>query len=208
MKRKDAKDKILLAVLPHVAFDGWTEKSLALGVEDAGLSPDMALRTFPEGMRELAAHFSDYTDRKMLTALKKRDLGSMKVREKIALSVRLRLEANAEHREAIRHLLSFLALPFNAGVALSNTYRTVDNIWYALGDESVDFNFYTKRALLASVYGATVLCWLGDSSENFQETWDFLDRRINDVLKIPKWKADIREALSNLPSFPFGAVKS
>ena len=65
-----------------------------------------------------------------------------------------------------------------------STWRTVDAIWHGLGDRSVDFAYYTKRATLGYVYGATVLCWLGDDSEDHTETWSFLDRRIEDVMTL------------------------
>ena len=57
----------------------------------------------------------------------------------------------------------------------------------------LDFNFYTKRALLSGVYSATVLYWLNDNSEDFEKTWQFLDRRIDDVMQIEKFKAQMRE---------------
>jgi ubiquinone biosynthesis protein COQ9 len=95
---------------------------------------------------------------------------------------------NVPYREAVRRTISFLALPSNATVAQS-TYATIDAIWYACGDASTDLSFYTKRATLAAVYGVTVLYWLDDSSEQFAETWAFLDRRIGDVMQIPKLRA-------------------
>lgn len=36
----------------------------------------------------------------------------------------------------------------------------VDDIWYWAGDRSTDFNWYTKRALLAGIYTSTgLLIW-------------------------------------------------
>jgi len=59
-------------------------------------------------------------------------------------------------------------------------------MWYASGDRSADWNHYTKRGLLVSVYSTTLLYWMSDEGNNegdFPETWAFLDRRISDVLK-------------------------
>ncbi|MFQ5619779.1 MAG: COQ9 family protein [Rhodospirillales bacterium] len=201
------RDKVLLAALPHVPFDGWTLGALRHGVADAGLTPDMARRAFPGGMAEVAAHFSDYADRRMLAELEKRDLPGLRVRDRIATTVRVRLEQNAPHREAVRRLLSFLALPFNAGLAARCTWRTVSAMWYAAGDEATDFNFYTKRALLTPVYTTTVLYWLADDSEGFADTWGFLDRRIGDVMRIPGLTARLRKALPACPS-PLSAFRA
>ena len=196
---EETRDRIIEATLAHVPFDGWTRRALAAGVADAGLTPEWTRRAFPGGVIEAAGHFAQYTDRRMLAALEHRDLGALRVRERIATAVRVRLELNAPHREAIRRLLSYLALPHNAGVAMRATYRTVDAIWRAAGDEATDFNFYTKRGLLAAVYGSTVLFWLADRSEGQADTWAFLDRRIADVMAVPKLQARLKKMLGSLP---------
>ncbi len=124
----------------------------------------------------------------------------MRVRDRIILGVRLRLEANAAHKEAIRRALPILALPRNAATATRCLYRTVDSIWYAAGDTATDHNFYTKRGLLAAVYSSTLLYWLNDSSEDQEPTWAFLDRRIDQVMQIPAITGRLRERLCYLPN--------
>jgi ubiquinone biosynthesis protein COQ9 len=199
VEHQENRDRIIEAALTHVPFDGWSRRALAAGVAEAGLAPEWSRRAFPGGVIEAVEHFADYTDRRMLAALAGRDLGALRVRERIAGAVRTRLELNAPHREAIRRLLSYLALPHNAGVAMRTTYRTVDVIWRAAGDKATDFNFYTKRGLLAAVYGSTVLFWLADRSEGQADTWAFLERRIADVMAVPKLQARLKETLGSLP---------
>jgi ubiquinone biosynthesis protein COQ9 len=92
MSHDEARDKILLAMMPHVIFDGWSRRSLAAGVEDAGYSPDMALRAFPGGLRHVAEHFASHMDQQMLTELTHYKLANMKIRERIATCVRVRLQ--------------------------------------------------------------------------------------------------------------------
>jgi ubiquinone biosynthesis protein COQ9 len=84
----------------------------------------------------------------------------------------------------VRSGLSYFALPLNAAAGLTCLYRTVDAIWYAAGDKATDYNFYTKRALLAGVYSSTLLFWLNDKSEDSSATWAFLERRIGEVLQV------------------------
>lgn len=193
------RDTILLATLGHVAFDGWTRKALKAGVADAGFGAEMALRAFPGGMPDLADHMADWADRRMLEELSELDLEAMRVRDRVAAGVKARLQVMAPHREALRRLLAYLTMPQNAPLAAKLTWRTVDAIWYAAGDEAADFNYYTKRGLLTPVYTTTVLYWLNDESEGKATTWDYLDRRLDDVLKIPAIKARIQKALSSLP---------
>ncbi len=184
MDIESTRRRLLDATLNHVPFDGWTMTALQRAAADLDLDAATAVNAFPGGAAELIAFHSAEADRRMLDALQPLDLPGMRVRDRIAAAVRLRLEQNTAHREAIRRALAFLALPQNGPLGLKCLYRTVDAIWYAAGDTSTDYNFYTKRLLLSGVYSSTLLFWLNDESEDFAETWAFLSRRIDEVLKI------------------------
>ena len=193
------RDRILVAALAHVAFDGWTQRTLKAGVKDAGMSPDMALRAFAGGIPDLVDHWADWADRWMLDDLAAQDLAAMRIRDRITAAVKARLQVMDPHPEAARRLFAYLALPPNAPLAARLTWRTVDVMWYAAGDDASDFNYYTKRGLLASVYTTTALCWLSDTSDGHADTWAYLDRRIADVMKVPAIMSRIKAALSSLP---------
>lgn len=193
------RETLLLATLPHVPFDGWSNAALRAGAEDAGLSPAEALNAFPAGPGEALALFSDWADRQMLTRLDQLDLDAMKVRDKVAAGVRLRLEVLQPHKEAVRRGLSVLALPANAGQGLKSVHRTVDAIWTMAGDRATDYNYYTKRLLLAGVLSSTTLFWLNDRSEGHAATWAFLERRIDEVLKVGGRLGKTMKGLLDLP---------
>ncbi len=170
MTRQDIETQrsaIMQAALLHVPFDGWGETALLRGAADAGFDAATARRLFPQGATDLIACHSHDADRRMLAELATLDLDSMKIRMKIATAVRVRLEQNVAHREAVRRALSMLALPQNSALAMRLLYRTVDAMWHAAGDTATDHNFYTKRGLLGGVYSATLLCWLNDNSDGF-----------------------------------------
>ncbi len=177
---------LLEATLGHVPFDGWTDASLRRAAEDAGLSAADVLDAFPGGAIEALELFLAEADRKMIADLESADLAALKVREKVLLAIRRRLERALPHREAVRRGLATLALPQNAPLALKSLYRTVDAVWFGIGDTSTDWNFYSKRAILAGVYGATVLYWLDDRSDGQEKTWDFLARRLDEAIKMPR----------------------
>jgi ubiquinone biosynthesis protein COQ9 len=204
--RDVVRTAIIDSTLPHVPFDGWTQGALQHGAADAGFEKVMALRVFPGGPVEAVEFWSQLADRRMLQALEQRDLAAMKVRERVAAAIRLRLEQTAGHREAVRRALGLLALPLNAGKGPALLWRTVDAIWYAAGDTATDFNYYTKRGLLAGVYSATVLYWLEDRSEGFANTWSFLDRRIGEVMRVPQALSGLRKRLEGLPT-PFSILR-
>lgn len=187
------RDRVLDAVLFNVAFDGWGATAVRTAVRDGAVSADEAAVAFPGGAPEMIEFHSLRADRRMVEELGQRGVASLKMRERITAAIRVRLEQNALHREAVRRALATLALPLHAPLAARLLYRTVDAMWYAVGDRSTDFSFYTKRASLAAVYSATVLYWLNDRSEGTSATWSFLDRRIEDVMRIERLKAQVRD---------------
>jgi ubiquinone biosynthesis protein COQ9 len=189
--------RLLDATLPHVPFDGWSERALRAGASSAEAKWPAVRRAFPGGAGDMLGFWNAEGDRLMIEALAKQDLGAMRVRERIAVCVRLRLESLAGHREALRLALTRAALPANAPGALRALWRTVDAMWHAAGDDATDFNYYSKRGLLAGVYSSTLLYWLDDTSEDYTETWAFLERRIADVLKIPKATSRLKHLLPN-----------
>lgn len=193
------RDRILDAALPNVLFDGWTRKSLVDGARSAGLVAEDVDIAFPTGLRDAVTYWLDRADARMADDMRAHGLDGLKIREKVALGVRLRLERAEPHKEAVRRALSYLALPGNAGMGARSLYRTVDTIWRVCGDTATDFNFYSKRGLLAAVFGSTLLYWLDDGSEGHADTWAFLDRRIADVMKVPKLTARLKSIGDYLP---------
>ena len=139
----------------------------------------------------------------METALAQCDLPSMKVRERIRTAVKTRLAVLKPNKEAARRAAAFLTLPPHAPLAATLLYDTVDAIWRAAGDTSTDFNFYTKRAILAGVYSTTLLRWFTDQSADESATDAFLAARIENVMQFEKFKAQVKTAFARVPS-PFG----
>ena len=196
----DQSDAILDAAMMHVPFDGWSEISFAAAAADAEVPVGEARALFPRGAIDLAVAFHRRGDRALATQLTQTDLASMRFREKIAWAVKARLDAVEDNKEAVRRGATFFALPMYAADGAKLVWETADTIWAGLGDTSEDLNWYTKRATLSGVYSATVLFWLGDQSEGHSATWAFLDRRIEDVMRIETLKSQVR---SNAALKPF-----
>jgi ubiquinone biosynthesis protein COQ9 len=73
-------------------------------------------------------------------------------------------------------------------------------MWRLAGDTATDYNHYTKRTLLASIYAATIAVFLQDDSEGHADTRAFLGRRIEDIMKFEKTKAGFLARASHRPS--------
>ncbi len=201
------KVKIVLAMLPDVPFEGWSRAALRKAASGLGHDEAEIESLFPGGARDAVACFSAWADKETEKALARKKPETLKLRERIALGVKTRLDLLAPHREAVRRLLAFLALPANLPLAARLLYRTTDAIWFAAGDRATDFSFYTKRGLLAGVYASTTLYWLDDKTKDFDATSRFLDRRISAVMRIPKLRAGVKERLGALPN-PLRALRA
>lgn len=187
----ETKDRVLDAALAHVPFDGWSDRTLRAALADAGVPPGLAKALYPRGGVDLALAYHRRGDAAMAAQLAETDLAALRYRDRIAKAVRIRLEL--ADQELVRRGTTLFSLPTHAADGAKAIWGTADSIWTALGDTSTDVNWYTKRATLSAVYGATVLYWLGDTSSGHQATWEFLDRRIDEVMQIEKLKAAVRE---------------
>jgi len=201
------RDAIVEHALIHVAFDGWSPKTLRAAAVDAGFEPSQGDRAFPGGSADAVAHWCDLADRRMEQALHDADTTGLRLHERVGLAIRLRLEQWDMDREAVRRAVALMSLPTNARTSIRCSYKTVDTIWWAVGDSSTNFNFYTKRLQLAGVYSTTLLYWLDDSSEDSAETWSFLERRLNGIVRLHKARGKLEARLSKVPN-PLNAARS
>ena len=159
--------------------------------DESATAPALARAIYPRGGVDLALAYHRQGDTAMQDALAAADLAALRFRDRVALAVKLRLQG--ADRELVRRGSALLALPQHAVEGARAIWGTADAIWVALGDTATDINWYTKRASLSAVYGATVLFWMGDDSDGHQATWDFLDRRIEGIMQFEKTKARFRE---------------
>jgi ubiquinone biosynthesis protein COQ9 len=184
--------QLALAVGENAVFDGWTPAAVDSAATQLGIDPVQARLAVPKSQTGLIDLYLQEVDRALEAWFTPKRLGGLKIREKIRALVWRRLEIMCPAREAVRRGLAILAMPQNVPLALRISWRTADLMWRIAGDTSTDFNHYTKRMTLGAVYGSTLLVWLDDQSEGWQETSAFLDRRIDDVMRFEKWKAGWR----------------
>ena len=183
--------KLMLTALPNVAFDGWSNSTFVAACREADISERKARLFCPRGALDLAIAFHKWGDDQFETAFTKKKISQLKVREKIRKAVELRIKL-ASDKEAVRRGVVLFALPIYAFEGSRLIWDTSDLIWELIGDNSEDYNWYSKRAILSAVYASTVLYWLGDNSEGSEETWHFLDRRIEDVMKFETAKVQLK----------------
>jgi ubiquinone biosynthesis protein COQ9 len=178
------RDTLLEAVLPQVRDKGWSWEDVTEIARICGYQDDMASSMFPGGLPDVVAHYADYVDRRMLAGLEDTPSPSLRIRERIRLAVLTRLAIVEHQKEEVRRSLAFWSAPTRALYGQRVLYRTSDRIWNWAGDTSTDYNRYTKRGLLSSVLMGTFMVWITDESKEAIVTQAFLDRRLENIVKI------------------------
>ncbi len=182
--------KLALPLGENAVFDGWTEAAVVAAAGAQGVDPAQARLAVPKDQAGKIDLYIRGVDRVLTEHFTPERLEGLKIREKIRTIVWKRLEIMEPAREAVRRALSILAMPQNVPVGLKIGWRSADVMWRIAGDTSTDYNHYTKRMMLGGVYASTLLVWLDDPTDGWTDTASFLDRRIDDVMKIEKLKAD------------------
>lgn len=188
------KDAILESALPDVPFDGWTMDVLERAAQAAGYEAAMVYSVFPAGVKDAIVHLSRWADRQMLERLSASKNPPARIRDKVTLAVRTRLEVLAPHKEAERLAIAYWLRPLRKWEGAKLVWKTADAIWDWAGDTATDYNRYTKRGLLSGVLTATTLFWLSDTSKGSQDSWAFLDRRIENVMSVGKIVGKLKTA--------------
>ncbi|MEA3062368.1 MAG: ubiquinone biosynthesis protein [Sphingomonadales bacterium] len=187
-------------IAPNAAFDGWGDKALAMAAAELGVPAPRARLCFPGGAAEMIDAWFDSIDRAMAEAFPLERIEAMKVRDRIRELVMFRIERIDANKEALRRALAVLAQPQNLALAARLGWRAADRMWRIAGDRATDFNHYSKRVILMGVYGSTQLVYMDDDSDGLAATRAFLNRRIDDVMRFEKAKAQWRGNRDRLPS--------
>ena len=182
---------ILEKALPLVPFEGWSNFVLQEAAKQAELSELALKRAFPDGINGLIDYFLDTSNQQLIRDFPSEKLAKLRVPERIKLLIITQLENWLPNCEAVRKVIAHHSIFWNIPHASKGFYKTIDLIWKLAGDNSTDFNFYTKRLTLAAVYSSTILFWLNDNSLNKQDTSNFLDRRLANIADFGKWKKTI-----------------
>ncbi|MHA6334549.1 COQ9 family protein [Qipengyuania sp. CAU 1752] len=186
-------DELRLALAPAVAdsaiFDGWSDAAVRMAADIEGVDPDVAKLAFKGGPMVMIKAWIAAVDTKMALDWTPEKLAALKVRERIRTLVQYRLDAIAGQEEAVRRALAIMAMPQNAAEGVRLGWHSADLMWRLAGDTATDYNHYTKRAILAGIYAATLTVFIDDESEGKVDTGAFLERRIDGVMRFEKAKA-------------------
>lgn len=191
---------LAMDVARNAAFDGWNARAVASAAEARAIDSDLARLAFDGGAAGMIDAWFAAVDAEMARRCPPDALAVMKIRERITHLVETRLAIVAPEREALRRAIAILAMPQHAAHAARLGWRSADAMWRVAGDTATDYNHYTKRMTLGSVYAATIAVFLNDESEQWADTRAFLARRIDGIMRFEKAKAGWRRRREHWPS--------
>tara|TARA_Y100000746_G_C15405991_1_gene408340 strand:+ start:65 stop:748 length:684 start_codon:yes stop_codon:yes gene_type:complete len=186
------ENKIRRIVVRSVAFEGWSSSLIKAACSELGIDHNVSKTLFPRGIIDIALANHRDGDKKMIKILADTDFEGVKIRQKITFAIKSRLQIIENEKELVKKTMSFFSLPQNFLDGHQLIWGTSDIIWNFFEDDSSDYNYYTKRLILSGVYGSVVLFWLGDDSKDNSSTWEFLDRRIQNVMSFESFKSKMK----------------
>ncbi|HAH08824.1 MAG TPA: COQ9 family protein [Alphaproteobacteria bacterium] len=198
----DLRDEVLAAALPRVQFYGFSARLLSEAAQEAGANAAQLAALYPRGPVDMVVQYAADCDRQMADRMQAVDLAALKIRERAILAIRTRIDVAGQYKLAEKRAAAFLTFPLYAADAVQCLARTSDALWKAMGDQSADFSYYTRRMTMGAVYSACLLYWFTDESEGASDTQAFIERRIADVMQFEKLKAQASKAASGFPN-PF-----
>ena len=202
-------EELRIALAPDIAasaiFDGWNETALVAAAEMAGVDVDIAKLAFPGGSggsraMDMIEAWVTSVDVAMETEWPQERLAELKIRERIRVLVAFRLDAVEHIDEAVRRAMAIMAMPQNAARSVQLGWRSADIMWRLAGDTATDYNHYTKRAILAGIYSATLAFFVNDDSAGKAKSHEFLSRRLDGVMRFEKFKYKLTNGDREMPS--------
>ena len=198
MNLKKIRYEILNKSKNIIEKNGWNENLFFLISKNSNYKDYEINTLFPNGYKSLLDLYLSEINEKMTKESKNIDLIRLKVNERIKALMTIRLKIMKNEKKLISKTFLYLLLPHNFKIASQNLYKTVDQIWFLAGDNSTDFNFYSKRAILASIYSTTLLHFI--NNDNINETIDVMNQSVKKVSKIPKIKNQAKNIIKLLPN--------
>ena len=199
MKKNNLETKrteIFKISIQYIQDNGWNKNLFKLVSNNSEYSYDEILALFPNYHIDLLKFYFNQLNEEMSSSFDNLENIPSKTHKKIREIILLRLNIYAKQKKLIKKTYFTIILPRYSKISSLLLFKTVDQMWFIAGDQSTDFNYYSKRAILATIYSATVLFFLRNNFD-LVKTTDFLDNQLFKVSKIPNFKKKVNN-ISNV----------
>ena len=196
MQKHTKKNRFLKEFLRISSNKGWNISTYNETQKKLKFNKNLLNEIFPKDLEDLILYFNYFTNNELSKIYKKKRFNKKSIRISVLNAVKIRFELLNNNKSSIKNSLSFLSKPNKQILSSKLLYKTSDHIWKLIGDKSTDYNFYTKRALLASIYSLAVIIWINDKSNNLDKTFNFLDKSIMNMNLVSNIKQKLKETVS------------
>lgn len=198
MNNQVKKNKFLNEFLKISLNKGWTLSAYEQTKKKLKYNTSLIDNLFPKKLDDLILFFNYVTNNKLSKIYKKEKFNKKSIRTCVLNAIKIRFELLNANKNSIRKSIIFLLKPSKQILSSKLTYNTVDHVWKLIGDKSTNCNFYTKRAILASIYSFAVLIWISDKSNDLEKTFNFLDKSIMNMNIVTNMKQKLKEIVSQV----------
>ncbi len=201
MKKNNSNNKIKSIILQKlkkiVSVEGWSEKVLKQLLQN-GVEKSDLVTYFQYDYKELLKYSLEELNNSLEKEINKINIINYSLNKRIKKILMLRFNILNNDKEFYKKTFYHLLIPSNNKIMKSSLYKSVDTMWYLAGDNSTDFNFYTKRLILVVIYVNALFVLF---NKNFDEVESNIDRNLKKISKIPKIKDRISFIKDNIPVF-------
>ena len=169
-----------------ISTKGITSNTLKNISTEYGLNLNEMDLLFPEGNNDLIKFALEQLNNDLENYCKKIDLLRLPIHKRIRKILLAKIYLMNKEKIFYRKIFLNLLIPKKNFPLPTQLYKSVDQIWFISGDLSVDFNFYTKRLILAGIYSRVILFFFNNSDQKALE--NILDTSLKRVSKIPELK--------------------
>ena len=189
--------RILKLAKPIIAKEGLNSNTFETIAVKHNLNINEIHLLFPQGNKDLLKYSLEQLNIELQKYCKSIDLIRLPLHKRIRRILLSKIAIMNKEKNFYKKIFLKSLLP-NRTISLSKQlYKSIDQIWYLAGDTSVDFNFYTKRLILAGIYSRVVLFFFNNNNQN--ELENLLDLNLKRVAKIPELKSKINIVKEYLP---------
>ncbi|ODV86051.1 hypothetical protein CANARDRAFT_28101 [[Candida] arabinofermentans NRRL YB-2248] len=170
----------------HVPETGFTEESIKLAAKGLNYNLDnlKGVFNFTSQSKDLRVELIQYHLKSCRLKLRNyhNDANRLQTEtERVRFYLEKRLLENKPIIKYYHQALARMILPSNLTESLNELHKLSDDISFYSGDKSNDFAWYSKRFSLSGVFIQSELFMLNDRSNNFENTIEFMNDKMDEV---------------------------
>ena len=195
----EAKRQIFLQKVCDLAeISNWQESILEQVCIEMQLTADYYKIWFPRGVIDILNKLEQDYDVQMLQVLDSYAQPAG-ITDKVGLALQVRICQVSPSKLLAQSMSRYYLRPRAVAEGLEFAWRSVDLIWQYAGDDSLDYNYYTKRALLHGIYVASQLCYNRDNSTESNQTRRFIQSSLRQIVQVSKCIKHTSKILRQIP---------